>query len=105
MIIVTHGKNFPVRYRQQFYYLKLSVIGILIFINKNILEPVSVLFKHLGETKEQEHRIKQEIIKIHSLLFFMCFLIRLVYFQYFLFVVAFGCFVKILRGDTGIFIP
>ena len=55
--------------------LVLGVVGILIFINQQITEPVTQLFSNIGPIPQQESGVHQQIVKIEGVVLFQYLLI------------------------------
>ena len=69
LVIVTYYTEIAVFTRQQTHQLKLSRIGVLIFIHHNVTETVLIIFQHFRIIAEQFHRFHDQIIKIQCIIF------------------------------------
>ncbi len=55
--------------RQQAGYLVLGVVGILVLVNQQILEPIAQFRAYLGIVAKQQSRFNQQIIKVQGIIF------------------------------------
>ena len=79
--IITNNTHTMMLISQLFNYKMLSKIGILIFINKDILKLISIFIKHLFVITKQDISVQQQIIKIHAVTRTQTVLISFVYFE------------------------
>ena len=78
LIVVSDHAQVSMTGGQQVDQLVLRMVGILIFINQNILKPRLIFAQDIGIFSKQAHRFKQNVIKIHAVGFFQFFLIKMI---------------------------
>ena len=66
LCVISYDAYMSVTASQQPYYLLLGKVGVLILINKNKPEPLTILLPYLSIAVEQMERKHQEVIEIHS---------------------------------------
>ena len=65
--VVANNTHLVVHTAQLLHHKMLREIGVLILVDKNILEKILIFLKHVGIVAEKDIRVKQNIVKIHSI--------------------------------------
>ena len=65
LVGVAHHTHIVVQSTQQQHDLVLRHVGILIFVNQNMLKTLLVCAQYVGVLAKQPHRVGQQVIKVH----------------------------------------
>lgn len=67
LVVVAHHSHIVLFIHQQLQQFILHIVGILIFIHNHILKTGSQLIRQIGQLLQHEHRIEQQVVKVHGI--------------------------------------
>ena len=78
LVLIAHGANVVSRPRQQPHKFILRTVGVLIFVDHDVLKTPVVVFADFGSGFQQTHGLKQEIVKIERVRLAQLFAVLLI---------------------------
>ena len=105
LVVIPDGENPLMTAGKQLDQEQLCGIGVLIFVDQNVFEPLLIRLEDFRMFTKQNHGIHQQIVEIHCLLFTQRLLIGGIDTHQFLFGKSDRASMRLFRRDATVFKP